>query len=260
MYFDGSKTQDGLGAGCALIDPYNRKHMVSSRLEFECTNNVAEYEALMLGLQKDIDVNVVMLKVVGDSEIVILHFMANTNVFKDAVIDDDEHERSLKVEASNRKGHLITKGVATLEKIYELQEHFQGPRNNKTHSSTMRHEPINLGTEHNPKFVNLDVRQYLEHDTIPSHISIRQKWELRLKALAYQLVHKVLYKKHSNGVSLKCPEVHESEKVLQDLHDRPIGGHFTGNTTTHKVMQASFYWPTLFKDAHAYARKCPVYQ
>eukprot|EP00253_Pinus_taeda_P028901 PITA_28901 len=55
-----------------------------------------------------------------------------------------------------------------------------------------------------------DVRQYLEHDTIPSHLSIRQKRAFRLKALAYQLVHGVLYRKHCNGVFLRCLEAHES--------------------------------------------------
>jgi len=50
--------------------------------------------------------------------------MANIDVFKDAVIDDDEHKSSLQAEAGNRKGHLITKGVETLEKRYDLQECF----------------------------------------------------------------------------------------------------------------------------------------
>ena len=84
-----------------------------------------------------------------------LHFMANVDIFKDTVIDDDEHEHSLQAEANNKKGHLITKCVATLENIYDLQECFQGPRNIKTHSSTMMHERINLGTKQDLKFVNL---------------------------------------------------------------------------------------------------------
>ena len=67
----------------------------------------------------------------------ILHFIANIDVFKDAAIDDDEHERSLQAEAGNMKSHIITKGVASLEKLYEMQERLQAPRNNKTHSSTM---------------------------------------------------------------------------------------------------------------------------
>ena len=38
LYFDGSKNQEGSGAGCILIDPEKNKHFLSCRLEFECTN------------------------------------------------------------------------------------------------------------------------------------------------------------------------------------------------------------------------------
>ena len=34
LYFDGSKTQEGLGADCILIDPENNKKFLSCRLEF----------------------------------------------------------------------------------------------------------------------------------------------------------------------------------------------------------------------------------
>ena len=47
LFFDGSKTLEGPGASCVLIDPKDNKHFLSCRLEFECTNNTAEYEALV---------------------------------------------------------------------------------------------------------------------------------------------------------------------------------------------------------------------
>ena len=47
LFFDGSKTLEGSGADCVLIDPRKNKHFLSCRLEFECTNNTAEYEALV---------------------------------------------------------------------------------------------------------------------------------------------------------------------------------------------------------------------
>lgn len=81
--------------------------------------------------------------------------MANTGALKYAAIDDDEHKGSLQVDDGNKKGHLIMKNVATLEKIYDLQECFQGTKNSKTHSSTMMHELINLRIEQDSKFVNL---------------------------------------------------------------------------------------------------------
>ena len=50
--------------------------------------------------------NITNLHVFNDDQ-QILHFMANTDIFKDAEIDDDKHEHSLQAEDGNRKGHLI---------------------------------------------------------------------------------------------------------------------------------------------------------
>ena len=71
LHFDGYKTKCGVGIGCVLQDPKKYKTLIAFRLEFECTNNVAEYEALLQGLKKAIDLGVKNLKVFGDSEIIV---------------------------------------------------------------------------------------------------------------------------------------------------------------------------------------------
>ena len=71
MYFDASKNQEGLGVDCVLIDLEKNKHFLSCRLEFECTNNTAEYGALIQGLKKAIEFKTRNLKVYGDSEIIV---------------------------------------------------------------------------------------------------------------------------------------------------------------------------------------------
>ena len=43
----------------------------SFKLDFEATNNVAKYEALLLGLQTTRNMNIQNLKVFGDSELVV---------------------------------------------------------------------------------------------------------------------------------------------------------------------------------------------
>lgn len=42
------------------------------------------------------------------------------------------------------------------------------------------------------------------------------------------------------------------EKVLKYLYDGMEGGHYAGDTTTHKFVRVGYFWPTLFKDAHDY--------
>ena len=50
LFFDGSKSNDGAGAGCILVSPKGEETMLTCRLEFDCTNNTTEYEALLQGL------------------------------------------------------------------------------------------------------------------------------------------------------------------------------------------------------------------
>lgn len=71
LYFDGSKSNEGAGAGCILISPEGNKTILTCKLEFNCTNNTEEYEALVQDLYKAIELNVKYLQVFGDSEIIV---------------------------------------------------------------------------------------------------------------------------------------------------------------------------------------------
>jgi hypothetical protein len=44
------------------------------------------------------------------------------------------------------KSNVIPKGVASLEKIFDLQDRFKRITNDNTNSSTLIHQIINLGT------------------------------------------------------------------------------------------------------------------
>jgi hypothetical protein len=67
LYFDGSKYNDRDGACCILISPNGEKTMLTCILEFQCTNNIVEYEALIWGLKKVISMNVQEILVFSDS-------------------------------------------------------------------------------------------------------------------------------------------------------------------------------------------------
>ena len=54
-----------------LINPTGKKTFISFRLEIECTNNTTEYEALLQGLRKTLDMEMQNLIVFGDLEIVV---------------------------------------------------------------------------------------------------------------------------------------------------------------------------------------------
>jgi ribonuclease HI len=52
VFCDGSWGTFGAGAVAILISPSKIRTCYAARLEFSRTNNIAEYEALLLGLQK----------------------------------------------------------------------------------------------------------------------------------------------------------------------------------------------------------------
>ncbi|CAL2277541.1 unnamed protein product [Prunus armeniaca] len=51
LYFDGSKTDVASRARIVLEEPLGIRHCYSFQLDFQCTNNMAEYEALIIGLE-----------------------------------------------------------------------------------------------------------------------------------------------------------------------------------------------------------------
>eukprot|EP00253_Pinus_taeda_P005312 PITA_05312 len=99
--------------------------------------------------------------------------------------------------------------------------------------------------------VNKSVVIYLDDITVYSK---KQSDHLRLETNLSTMF------ENYDSVLLRCLEKTEAEKVFQELHDGPAGGHYAGDATAHKILRAGYYWPTLFKESHSYVRKCQVFQ
>ena len=59
---------------------------MAAKLQFNCTNNMAEYEACILGLKMAIDMNVYELLVIGDSNLFIHQVQEEWAVKKPKII------------------------------------------------------------------------------------------------------------------------------------------------------------------------------
>ena len=71
MYFDGPVSKLGAGAGAYIVSPIKDTKTHSYKLIFECSNNVANYEALFLGLRALKDLGAKRVKIFGDSKLVV---------------------------------------------------------------------------------------------------------------------------------------------------------------------------------------------
>ena len=56
-----------------IISPSKKTFNFAFRFEFEASNNVVEYEPLLLGLETIKDTGIKMLNIKGDSDLVVLY-------------------------------------------------------------------------------------------------------------------------------------------------------------------------------------------
>ncbi|XP_070050813.1 uncharacterized protein [Nicotiana tomentosiformis] len=71
MFFNGAANFKGEGIGAVLVSKIGQHYLVSAKLRFPYTNNMAKYEACILGLRLAIDMNVQELLVIGDSDLLV---------------------------------------------------------------------------------------------------------------------------------------------------------------------------------------------
>ncbi|XP_075077274.1 uncharacterized protein LOC142164010 [Nicotiana tabacum] len=63
-------------------------------------------------------------------------------------------------------------------------------------------------------------------------------------------------RKLQDGVIRMCVPERDMASILYHFHDGAVGGHYGGNYTAAKVIEAGFYGPTLYKDTRAYVVAC----
>ena len=68
---DGSCAKVVSGAGVVLVAPNGEITCLAYKLDFKNTNNTAEYEALLLGMEAAKQKRIKLLKVQGDAELVV---------------------------------------------------------------------------------------------------------------------------------------------------------------------------------------------
>jgi ribonuclease HI len=71
LFFDGLACREGQGVGVVLISPKGAAFEQSVHLEYYCTNNQAEYEAILLGLQFLSPMGVKHVEAFNDSLLVV---------------------------------------------------------------------------------------------------------------------------------------------------------------------------------------------
>jgi ribonuclease HI len=261
VFCDGSWGTFGAGAAAVLVAPSKVRTCYVARLDFSCTNNIAEYEALLLGLRKlqAMGIRRAIHKI--DSQVISGH------VDKSCKARDPKLERYLdtvrRLEASfegfsikniprgeNEHADLLAKSAA------------QGiPPPSKVFFETIRAPSVELleravltiSSVHSEDW-RTEIISFLQGNHLLDDEVYNKIMEARTRP--YVIIEGELYKHGVCSPLLKCLSRTEGIELMKEIHAGLCGSHIGSRPLLGKVFRQGFYWLKAASDAVDLVQKC----
>ena len=252
---DGSSTLYARVFGVILKSSKGDKLRYAARLQYQTTNDEAEYEALLKGLELAKSLGAESVIIQGDSQLII-----------NQVNGVCEAKESRMKKYLNKVRQLVKKFKETNSVQLLSEENVEADALAKT---TSVGEPMD----------EFDKVQYMPSIDLPEvhQIGGEENWmtpiviylkdgrlqkdkdearKLRIRVAKYVLIDEVLYKWGFFQPYLRCLALDELNYILREIHERACGNHLGARAFVHKVVCAGYYWPTIQVDVKAYVKVC----
>ncbi|XP_024156336.1 uncharacterized protein LOC112164363 [Rosa chinensis] len=244
LHFDESAMANGGGARVVLVDPKGHAKPLSFKLNFSCTNNVAEYEAFIAGLATAHELRVKKIRVIEDSNLVISQLKGDFAV-KEVTL------------APYRT--LAEKLIKKFEQI--TLEHIPGSTNRYADTLATLGSKLSF-TREQPNITVIQNNKPCVEAMIFSNPSSEKDWrefvkdemaqldkEDRLRTLGdYSLIFGELYKRLPGGVLARCVDEKEAQRRLQEVHEATCGVEQVVSLY-RRLQRRGYYWPDMKKQA-----------
>ncbi|CAN6440363.1 unnamed protein product [Victoria cruziana] len=265
LYFDGSKSTIGAGIGILIVSPEKEMIPFSLKLNFTCTHNMAEYEALIQGLKTLVQFKVSRVHVYGDSMLIINQVNREWQVKDEKLIPYQAIALSLvdkfeecKISHIKREHNPIADGLASLGSAItfrpgDLIRSFEiGKLEQPAYIPALE---LNLTEETETPWYG-HIQDFLLTGSYPADMTRKQRKTLQRMSSRFLLLAGILYKRGFHNEYLRCVDQKEATQIVKEAHDGICGGHVGHQTLSRQILRAGYYWPTLQKDCQAYVRRC----
>jgi ribonuclease HI len=261
VFCDGSWGTFGAGAAAVLVAPSKVKTCYAAKLDFSCTNNIAEYKALLLGLRKLRAMGIRRAILKTDSQIIYGH------VDKSSKARDPKLERYLdtvrRLEASfegfsvkniprgeNEHADLLAKLAAQglplpLEVFFET---IKAPSVELMEGAVLTISPV-----HSEDW-RTEIISFLQGNCLSDDETYNKRMEVRTRP--YVIIEGELYKHGVCSPLLKCLSRTEGIELMKEVHAGLCGSHIGSRPLLGKVFRQGFYWPKVASDATDLVQKC----
>jgi ribonuclease HI len=259
VFCDGSWGTFGAGAAAVLVAPSKVRTCYATRLDFSCTNNIAEYKALLLGFRKLKAIGIRRAVLKTDSQVISGH------VDKSCKAKDSKLEKYLdtvrRLEASfegfsvkniprgeNEHADLLAKSAAQglplpSEVFFET---IRAPSVELLERAVLTISPVH-SEDWRTEIISFLQGNYLSDDEV-----YNKRMEARTRP--YVIIEGELYKHRVCSPLLKC--LPEGIELMKEIHTGFCGSHIGSRPLLGKVFRQGFYWPKAASDAADLVQKC----
>ncbi|XP_075097985.1 uncharacterized protein LOC142175298 [Nicotiana tabacum] len=199
MYFDGFMHRGGAGGGVGFVTSQGEVLPYSFMLTQLCSSNVVEYQALILGLEMNVNMKQLQLQVLGDT-----------------------HDMTIKYVP--RKENKNSYALSTLASLLTLPDQRQVtigqkwvvPPPNKCESEENELEHLVGIFKAEKEEWRQPIIDYLRYGILPKHP--RRRTEIHRRAPRFLYYKDTLYRRSFEGVILRCLGEDEALQALQEAH------------------------------------------
>ncbi|XP_077230141.1 uncharacterized protein LOC143863343 [Tasmannia lanceolata] len=265
LYFDGASNQKGQGVGALLISPRNEHIPLAVKLQFECTNNMVEYEACIVGLEAALALGIDELDAYGDSMLIICQTKGKWKTREDRLIPYHEYLDVLVDQFKNitftflpRAKNRFADALATLASMIDI------PDGKKMRPITIQEQwvPAHCDVieitarcpDGQPWFT--DIKNFISGQGHPAEASSKERRTLQKLASNFVICGNELYCRSFDGIQLLCITEDQAAKILEETHEGVCGPHMNGKMLARKILRLGYYWPTMESDCFAFVKKC----
>ncbi|KAM0857690.1 hypothetical protein ACQ4PT_048314 [Festuca glaucescens] len=272
LFFDGSKNLEGAGAGIVLTSPKGDKMRYVLQINFEpCTNNMAEYEALLHGMRLAKEMGASCLHCFGDSDIVASQTSGTcdatdrnmiayrrgvdqaSGLFAGYVVEWVDRRKNEEADALSRLGSKRQTPLPGVFLDIISRPSVQPPREIEIAElppadSTLVAVVTEIGDWIDP-YMNFLERQALPMDEAEARMIIR-------RCRSFVIINKELYKRSVTGIFQCCVSQEVGRKILLDIHAGDCGHHTGARSLVAKAFHHGFYWLSAHADAVEIVHAC----
>nr|XP_019069503.1 uncharacterized protein LOC109120300 [Solanum lycopersicum] len=219
------------GIGAVLVSEFGQHYPMETKLRFNCTTNMTEYEAYILGLRMIVDMNFYELLAVKNPKIIpyVKHVKKLGKRF-----------RKIEFRPTPRIQNELADALPTIASMIK-------------HTDIDYIDPLDIDLKEHPVHcahveVELDclpwyfdIKKYLKSGDYPEDATSNQKKSIRRMALNFFLSGEVLYRRTPDLGLLRCLDVVKAAKLIEQIHVRVFGTHMNGLTLEIKILRAECF-------------------